>query len=45
MADTTEKEFISRVLYLRLLGFVSPYKKVFALSLLCMAVSSAMEPA
>lgn len=45
MANKTEQELSSRTLYLRLLSFVRPYKWVFALSLVCMAISSAMEPA
>ncbi len=34
-----------RVLYLRLLSYVRPYWRIFALSVVLMAVTSAMEPA
>lgn len=45
MTYPTDKEFSSRELYVRLLGFIRPYKWVFLLSLCCMAISSALEPA
>lgn len=34
----------SRTLYLRLLGYVRPYWRMFALALLCMAITAATEP-
>ena len=34
----------SRTLYLRLLGYVRPYSKVFAVAVLCMVAAAATEP-
>lgn len=45
MLSSSDREFSSRELYLRLLSFVRPYKWTFILSLVCMAIASAMEPA
>ncbi|RCS58313.1 ABC transporter transmembrane domain-containing protein [Parvibium lacunae] len=35
----------SKILYRRLLGFVRPYWRIFALSIVCMVASAATEPA
>lgn len=45
MSRKAETEFNSRALYLRLLTFVRPYRWTFALAILCMIGSSALEPA
>lgn len=44
-AKTSEKDFDARELYRRLLSYVRPYRTVFLVALLCMVVSSAIEPA
>src|ERR1035437_7938348 len=43
-ARTASLQVSSRDIYLRLLGFVRPYVKVFSLAILGMALTAATEP-
>ncbi|HSG22540.1 MAG TPA: lipid A export permease/ATP-binding protein MsbA [Azonexus sp.] len=45
MGLKADKQFSSREVYLRLLGFVRPYRWAFLVAVACMIVSSSLEPA
>lgn len=45
MGRPAVEQFNSRQLYLRLLGYVRPYRLAFGAALLCMILSSVLEPA
>ena len=42
---TTHQAMDSRQLYLRLLTYVRPYSRAFVVALICMGLSSLIEPA